>query len=340
MKHSDHGRESVVLLKMRGSGFSSSCLWLAISVFITSFFIIVDSNINRGPTTASARFQAFKDYVLENNVIASYQVTSQVECGSKCLRDTRCLSFNYKITNSNMDECEINKVNKSTCPGCYHAQKNSTYYDDEMNRCIGSDDEWSNYDLYFPIKAVNSYVKQTLSSDLDMFTICFWMETSDSQPGTTFSYAISSSINELTLFRNQLAINGAYSNYDLGKYYNGQKHHVCVKWENKTGSWNLTVDGKFTNHGSGFQVGHVIRRGGIVIVGQDQDSYGSAFELSQSFTGKISGINLWSRVLSHNEILRMSMIDYTENGDVLKWPDFVVSRYKVEMQCPSQLIWN
>ena len=77
----------------------------------------------------------FSDYVLENNVIASYQVTSQVECGSKCLRDTRCLSFNYKITNSNMDECEINKANKSTCPGCYHAQKNSIYYDDEVSLC-------------------------------------------------------------------------------------------------------------------------------------------------------------------------------------------------------------
>ena len=51
---------------MRGSGFSSSCLWLAISVFITSFFIIVDSNINRGLTTASARFQAFKGNLILN----------------------------------------------------------------------------------------------------------------------------------------------------------------------------------------------------------------------------------------------------------------------------------
>ena len=80
-------------------------------------------------------FLMFSDYVLENNVIASYQVTSEVECGSKCLRDTRCLSFNYKITNSNMDECEINKANKSTCPGCYHAQKNSIYYDYEVSLC-------------------------------------------------------------------------------------------------------------------------------------------------------------------------------------------------------------
>ena len=130
------------------------------------------------------------------------------------------------------------------------------------------------------------------------------------------------------------------SNYDLGNYYDGKKHHVCVKWENKAGSWNLTVDGTDINHGSGFKVGHVIPGGGIVIVGQDQDSYGGRFELRQSFTGKISGINLWSRVLSHDEILRMSKIYCTENGDVLKWPDFVVSRYNVEMQCPSQLICN
>ena len=51
---------------MRGSGFSSSCLWLAISVFITSFFVIVDSNINRGPTKASARFQAFEGNLILN----------------------------------------------------------------------------------------------------------------------------------------------------------------------------------------------------------------------------------------------------------------------------------
>ena len=51
---------------MRGSGFPNSCLWLAISVFITSFFIIVDSNINRGPTKASARFQAFEGTLILN----------------------------------------------------------------------------------------------------------------------------------------------------------------------------------------------------------------------------------------------------------------------------------
>ena len=78
-------------------------------------------------------FAGFSGYVLENNVISSYQVASQVECGSKCLRDTRCLSFNYKITNSNMDECEINKANKSTCPDCYRAQRNTIYYDDEVS---------------------------------------------------------------------------------------------------------------------------------------------------------------------------------------------------------------
>ena len=49
-----------VLLKMKSSGLSRSCLRLAISVFSASFFIIVDSNINRGPTEASARFQAFE----------------------------------------------------------------------------------------------------------------------------------------------------------------------------------------------------------------------------------------------------------------------------------------
>lgn len=328
---------------MKGYSFAISCIWFAISFLVAAFFLFADSAINRGPTERSAQFQAFEGYVLDNNVMASYQVTSDLECSAKCLRDKRCFSFNYKTALNKMpSECQLNNANRSTCPDCFKVKKDTTYYQDaEINNCTGSDGDWSNYDLYFPSKSIDSYASQTWSPNLSMFTLCFWMQTNDSDRGVTFSYAIQGVNNELTLFRNELAINNAETSYKLGNYYDGRRHHVCVTWENQAGSWKLNVNGKVINNGSSFQVRNVIHGGGVLVIGQDQDglfegpSGGGSFELKQSFMGSISGMNLWSRVLSDDEILRMSKICNFADGDVLKWSDFLVATHNVEVKCPS-----
>jgi len=67
--------------------------------------------------------------------------------------------------------------------------------------------EASNYDLYFPQKTLTSYVHQSWSANLSMFTVCFWMKTDDLSEGTSFSYAIRKPCcNEITLFKRHLAI--------------------------------------------------------------------------------------------------------------------------------------
>ena len=66
----------------------------------------------------------------------------------------------------------------------------------------------------------------------------------------------------------------------------------------------------------------MINSGGIVILGQDQDDYGDAFEQDQSFFGEMYAVNLWSSVLSADKILSMSGSCFGEGGDYLKWSDF------------------
>ena len=47
--------------------------------------------------------------MLRNHVIAKYLVTSEVECGYQCTRESKCLSFNYKDHSASLfHECEIN----------------------------------------------------------------------------------------------------------------------------------------------------------------------------------------------------------------------------------------
>ncbi len=45
-----------------------------------------------------------------------------------------------------------------------------------------------------------------------------------------------------------------------------------------------------------------IPKGGIMVLGQDQDSVGGKFDEGQSFSGKITEFSLWGRVITQAEI--------------------------------------
>ena len=67
----------------------------------------------------------------------------------------------------------------------------------------------------------------------------------------------------------------------------------------------------------------MIKRNGIVILGQDQDNYGGGFNRKQSFKGEMYGVNMWNKVLSSSEILNMSKSCSNGVGNFLRWKDFV-----------------
>ena len=96
-------------------------------------------------------------------------------------------------------------------------------------------------------------------------------------------------------------------------------------WENKSGIWRLFVDDVTIDFGGNFQKGHVIKGGGVVILGQHQDLYPgdpSGFQYSHGFVGRISGMNLWDFVMPRHEVQRMSQTCGIGIGNVLQWLDF------------------
>ena len=111
----------------------------------------------------------------------------------------------------------------------------------------------------------------------------------------------------------------------LGDYYDGLWHHVCISWTNKNGFWKLFVEDVIIDSGSQFQTGHVIRGGGVIIIGQHQDVFPgdpNGFQHSRGFVGRISGINLWDFNVPQHELLRMSQTCGVGIGNVLQWLDF------------------
>ena len=116
----------------------------------------------------------------------------------------------------------------------------------------------------------------------------------------------------------------------------GYWHHICSSWENKAGSWKIYEDGVLKSSGSGLKTGHVIKTDGILIIGQEQDSFGGGFVPRECFIGELTDLNMWNRVLNAKEILKLSKSCHGGRGNVKKWSDFKVGmRGDVRVISPS-----
>ena len=116
----------------------------------------------------------------------------------------------------------------------------------------------------------------------------------------------------------------------------GKWHHICQSWENKGGSWKLYKDGVVASQGTSLKSGHVIKAGGSITLGQEQDSLGGGFSAAQSFVGMMTNVNVWDHVLSIAQIEQMSKSCLSGEGNVYKWSDFIHGREgKVRVVIPS-----
>lgn len=55
-----------------------------------------------------------------------------------------------------------------------------------------------------------------------------------------------------------------------------------------------------------------------------QDSVGGRFDVTQSFTGELSDLQFWSRVLTANEIYSQATCSSHLVGDVMSWSEELV----------------
>ena len=101
----------------------------------------------------------------------------------------------------------------------------------------------------------------------------------------------------------------------------GRWHHICGTWDNTVGSWAFYKDGQILQRGEDLKIGEKLLSGGVIVLGQDQDYDGGGFDNKQSFAGEMANVNIWSRVLTRKEILKMSRSCAVGRGDVMRWAD-------------------
>ncbi|XP_006811252.2 uncharacterized protein LOC102806301 [Saccoglossus kowalevskii] len=154
-------------------------------------------------------------------------------------------------------------------------------------------------------------------------TACIWAQTDEVSGGTPFSYNTAGADNEFFLsfpenFR--VGIRGATTGATGISVNDGAWHHVCVTWNSVGGIFNIYDNGVLAFGGSSFRTGLMIRSGGVLILGQEQDTLGGGFDPGQAFKGDLANFNMWNRELDGVDILHSTNDCSCDiEGNVFSW---------------------
>eukprot|EP00064_Thunnus_orientalis_P011914 superscaffoldBa00001770_g11946 len=180
--------------------------------------------------------------------------------------------------------------------------------------------------LDFPMRTNYMYarMKRSVVNEIFALTICLRLKAGAGPGiGTPFSYAVPGQANELVLIEwgnnpMELLINDKAVTLPI-TMTDGKWHHVCVTWSTRDGVWEAYQDGVKKGSGQNLSAWHPIKPGGTFILGQEQDTMGGRFDVTQSFMGELSDLQFWSRVLTPNEIYSQATCGGHLVGDVMSW---------------------
>ncbi|XP_063292607.1 carbonic anhydrase 6 [Pelobates fuscus] len=187
--------------------------------------------------------------------------------------------------------------------------------------------------------AAHVEVRHLKSMQLTKFTLCAWVKTKNAGNQVVFSYSTDYSDNELVL-----SVGGDIGLWVGGKFQDFSLHHTsedwvhyCVQWDSSTGATHLWVSG-LPGKQKTFQRGHGIKAGGVILLGKDRADLLGLF--SNGFVGWMSHVNLWSHLLSAEEIKSLTQCPtINHRGDIVAWGETPVIVSGGVMLEPDKSCW-
>ncbi|XP_078518126.1 mucosal pentraxin-like [Lissotriton helveticus] len=178
----------------------------------------------------------------------------------------------------------------------------------------------------FPKDSVTDYVilKPDLDTPLKSFTVCVRAFTELTRSFALFSVSSSTEFNNLILYYHHIFTN-PYSVYVGGqlRVFKGlrnahERKHLCSSWDSSSGVTQFWLNGEPLVR-QVMSKGHTIEGPLKFILGQEQDSFGGAFEAKESFVGEMGDVHMWDYVLSAADIHQAFINNKHFNGNVISW---------------------
>ncbi|XP_035239633.1 pentraxin-related protein PTX3 [Anguilla anguilla] len=188
--------------------------------------------------------------------------------------------------------------------------------------------------LLFPMRSRRIYAAVTPDGDMGLhsFTVCLWAKVREALNKTVlFSYG-----SKKNPFEIQLVLSGHSLLFTVGGeahlveagnvVKDGQWSHFCGSWSSEEGLASLWANGLKVASSSGVAEGHVLPKGGTMSLGQEKNGYSSfgfdsGADPKLAFAGKMTGVNLWDRVLEEEEIFQNAQREgsCSSRGNVVGW---------------------
>lgn len=201
--------------------------------------------------------------------------------------------------------------------------------------------------LLFPMRSRRIYTSiiPDVPLSLSSFTVCMWVKpTAVSKKTVLLSYG-----NRRNPFEIQLLLGQTSVLFTIG----GEAHlveargvvnpggasewiHLCGTWSSEQGLASLWAGGKKVAATSGVAEGHVLPDGGSLQLGQERNGccpltqsseskvpgFEGGFDSKLAFAGKMTGVNMWDRVLSMEEISQLALGEgqgCAQRGNIVAW---------------------
>ncbi|XP_044304267.1 mucosal pentraxin-like [Varanus komodoensis] len=186
----------------------------------------------------------------------------------------------------------------------------------------------------FPKTSADAYVllKPRLSWPLSQFTLCIRYFTDLTRSYSIFSASSRQHDNEILLIKHPAEYHACVggqcqvfirkANPSSGNGWTS----ACLTWASATGITELWLDGEPLPR-KGAAKGHNIPTELVVMLGQEQDSFGGSLDAQQSFVGEISDVFLWDAVLPPEQLRSKD----TTTTALVSWTmlDFEIKGYVV-----------
>ncbi|KAM3591435.1 uncharacterized protein V6R79_009567 [Siganus canaliculatus] len=193
--------------------------------------------------------------------------------------------------------------------------------------CIGSTEyqDLSDKVFTFPTESATSWVRlnATVEQPIKALTVCVRFFSSLTRGQSLFSVSVPSESNAILIYKYpagvyQLYVGGSsISIYDMPDNTR-EWNSLCWTWDSATGLTALWVNNKRSERKI-LSKGITAIGAPIIILGQDQDSYGGGFSWKESFTGDITDVHMWDSVITPCEIKHYLEGSSHSPGNILNW---------------------
>ncbi|XP_070541644.1 uncharacterized protein [Ptychodera flava] len=159
--------------------------------------------------------------------------------------------------------------------------------------------------------------------ELVAVTACIWVKINETgHDAALVSYAVSGHDNEFLIHYLGAGFHVYVGNVLLvvttKQINDGAWHHVCITWSSKDGIWKFYHNGVVKSAGRDYQTHYHIERGGVLVLGQEQDALGGRYDPNQALVGSLTEFNMWERVLTDGEIADV-VRDCSVSGNLFAW---------------------